>query len=72
MNKSLEKAVDKVKTLTEQRQIYAAEILERFAEMPDDIYILSEEEESLVRESLNDPRPLASETEVRAVFDKYR
>ena len=75
MIKALERAIEKIKTLSEQRQLYAAEVLEEIAELGDDeVYRLSDEERRLVREGLAelDRGEIASVTEVRAVFDKYR
>lgn len=74
MMKVLEQAIEKVKTLSPQRQLYAAEVLEQIAAAGDQVYHLSDEERRLVREGLDelDRGEVASETEVRAVFDKYR
>ena len=36
MIKALERAIEKIKTLSEQRQQYAAEVLEEIAELGDD------------------------------------
>ncbi len=75
MIKALEKAIEKIKTLSAERQQYAAEVLEEIAEFGDDeVYRLSDEERRLVREGLAelDRGEVASEAEVRAVFDKYR
>jgi hypothetical protein len=74
MIKALEQAIEKVKALSEERQEYAAEVLEQIANSGDGIYQLSEEERRLVREGLAelDRGEAASEAEVRAVFDKYR
>ncbi len=75
MIKALERAIEKIKTLSEERQQYAAQVLEEIAEFGDDeVYRLSDEERRLVREGLVelDRGEVASEAEVRAVFDKYR
>lgn len=75
MIKALERAIEKVKALSEERQEYAAELLEQVANAGDDaMYRLSDEERRLVREGLAelDRGEVASEAEVRAVFDKYR
>ena len=70
----LEQAIAKVRTLSEDRQRYAAEVLEQIAAASHDIYRLSDEERRLVQEGLDelDRGERASEAEVRAVFDKYR
>ena len=74
MIKVLEAAIDKVKTLSEERQRYAADALERIASAPDDVYVLTADEEALVAEGLAelDRGETASTDEVRRVFDKYR
>ena len=74
MIKVLEQAIEKVRKLPKEQQEYAAEVLEQIAETGDAIYSLSDEERRLVREGLEelDRGEVASEAEVRAVFDKYR
>jgi hypothetical protein len=74
MIKVLEQAIEKVRKLPKERQEYAAELLEQIAEASDAVYVLSDEERRLVREGLDelDRGEVASEAEVRAVFDKYR
>jgi hypothetical protein len=75
MIKALERAIEKVKALSEERQEYAAKLLEQIANADDDaVYRLSDEERRLVREGLEelDRGEVASEAEVRLVFDKYR
>lgn len=74
MIKMLEVAVAKVQSLSEERQRYAAEVLERIASATDDVYVLSEEERNLIDEGLAelDRGEFASEADVRAIFDKFR
>ena len=74
MIKVLEQAIAKVKKLPREQQEYAAELLEQIAESGEAVYVLSDEERRLVREGLDelDQGEVASEAEVRAVFDKYR
>lgn len=74
MIKVLEKAIEKVQMLSEERQRYAAEVLEQLVAAGEDIYHLSEAERLLVREGLDelDRGEIATDAEVRAVFDKYR
>ena len=74
MIKILEQAIEKVKTLSEERQTYAAEVLEQIADGGVDIYRLSDDERRKVREGLAelDRGQIAAEADVRAVFDKYR
>ena len=69
----LEQAIKKVKQLSEERQEYAAEVLEEIASTGAS-YALTDEERSLVREGLAelDRGDVATEKQVRAVFDKYR
>jgi len=74
MIKVLEQAIEKVKKLPRERQEYAAAVLEQIAEAAEQVYVLSDEERRLVREGLDelDRGEVATEAEVRAVFDKYR
>ena len=74
MIKVLEQAIEKLKALSEERQEYAAEVLEQIAAAGDAVYALSDDERRLVREGLAelDRGEAASEAGVRAVFDKYR
>ncbi len=50
----MEEAIEKVKALSEERQPYAAQVLERIAEAGDDMYRLDDEERRLVREGIAD------------------
>ena len=70
----LEQAIEKVKTLSKERQEYAAEVLEQIAAAGDAVYSLSDDERQLIHEGLAelDRGDAASEADVRAVFDKYR
>ena len=75
MIKQLEQAVEKVKKLSKERQEYAAEVLEQIVAADDSVYALTDEERRLVREGLDgalDRGEVATEEQVRAVFDKYR
>lgn len=54
MIKLLEDAIEKIKTLSEERQRYAAHVLEQIAESGDGVYELSEDERRAVREGLAD------------------
>ena len=54
MIKVLEEAIQKVKTLSEERQQQAAQVLEQIAAAGDDVYRLTDEERRLVREGLAD------------------
>lgn len=72
MTKALEQAVEKVRKLSKERQDYAAELLEQIA--GDGVATLSDTERQLVREGLDELErgEIASDAEVRAVYDKYR
>ena len=74
MIKALEQAIEKIKGLSKERQEYAAEVLEEIAQADDEVYRLTDEERRLVDEGLAelDRGEVASEADVRAVFDKYR
>ena len=74
MIKVLEQAIDKVKTLSEERQQYAAEVLERIAAAGDTVYTLSDEERRLVREGLDDldAGRIVPEAEMAAFWDRNR
>jgi len=52
--KVLELAIEKVKVLSEERQRYAAQVLEEIAEAGEGAYPLTEEERRLVREGIED------------------
>lgn len=54
MIKVLEQAIEKVKALSEERQQYAARVLEQIAEAGDHVYRLTDEERRVVREGLDD------------------
>ena len=73
MIKALATAIEKIRTLPEDRQRYAADLLEQIADV-EQVYTLTGDERSLVREGLAelDRGEVATEAEVRAVFDKYR
>ncbi len=73
MIKDLARAIEKIKGLPEDRQRFAAALLEQIASSSN-IYGLSAEERELVEEGLAelDRGDVATEAQVRAVFDKYR
>lgn len=54
MIKALEQAIEKVKVLSEDRQRYAARVLEQIAEGGEVAYHLTDEERRLVREGIDD------------------
>jgi hypothetical protein len=57
----------------EERECYAAEVLERIAAAGNDVYRLGNEERRVVPAGLDelDREERATGAEVRAVFDKY-
>ena len=73
MIKVLATAIEKIKALSEDRQRYAADLLEQIADV-EQVYTLTGDERRLVHEGLAelDRGEAATEAEVRAVFDKYR
>ena len=74
MNEALEQAIEKVKSLSDERQRYAAEVLEQIAASGDGVYQLSDDQRRLVRKGLDelDRGEAVTEDQARAVFDKYR
>ena len=73
MIKPLQKAIDKIRALPEDRQVYVAEILEQIAD-DGGVHAVSDAERQLIREGLAelDRGEVATDAQVRAVFDKYR
>jgi hypothetical protein len=74
MIKMLEDAIKKVKGLSEERQRYAAQVLEQIAEAGDDVYPLSEEERRLVREGIADldAGRIVSDCDMDAFWRRHR
>jgi hypothetical protein len=74
MIKVFEDAIEKVKALSEERQRYAAQVLELIAEASDDAYRLSEEERRLVREGIADldAGRIVSDAEMDAFWRRHR
>lgn len=74
MIKVLEQAIEKVKSLSEERQRYAAEMLERIAAAGDEVYQLTDEERRRVREGLDDldAGRIVPEAEMAAFWDRHR
>ena len=74
MIKVLEQAIEKIKALPRERQEYAAEVLESIVAGEVDVYELSEDEERLVREGLDDldNGRVATEDEVHKAFNRFR
>ena len=74
MIKALEQAIEKIKTLSKERQEYAAEVLEQIAEAGDEVYRLSDEERRLVREGLAelDAGDVVSDAEMAEFWKRHR
>ena len=74
MIKVLEEAIEKVKTLSEERQQQAAQVLEQIAAAGDDVYRLTDEERRLVREGLADldAGRVVSETDIQKFWARNR
>ena len=74
MIKVLEEAIEKVKTLSEERQRYAAHVLEQIAGAGDDVYRLSDEERRLVREGIADLEAgrIVSDADMEAFWRRNR
>lgn len=73
MIKILEAAIEKVKTLSEERQRYAAHVLEQIAST-DEVYRLTDEERRLVREGLADldAGRTVPEADMEAFWQRHR
>jgi predicted transcriptional regulator len=54
MIKVLEQAIERVRSLSDERQRYAARVLEQIADAGDGVYRLTDDERRLVREGLDD------------------
>ena len=74
MIKVLEQAIEKVRTLSEERQRYAAQVLEQIAEAGEDVYRLTDEERRLVREGIEDLEAgrIVPDDEMTRFWDRHR
>lgn len=74
MIKVLETAIEKVKSLSEERQQYAAHVLEQIAIAGDEVYRLSDKERRLVAEGLADldAGRVVSEPDMAAFWSRNR
>jgi predicted transcriptional regulator len=72
--KVLELAIEKVKTLSEERQRYAARMLEEIAESGEEVYHLTDEERRLVREGLEDldSGRIVPDDDMKRFWDRHR
>lgn len=73
MIKVLEEAIEKVRTLSEEQQRYAAHILEQIVST-DEVYRLTDEERLLVREGLADldAGRIVSDADMKAFWQRNR
>jgi hypothetical protein len=69
-----EQAIEKVRTLSEERQRYAAQVLEQIAEAGEDVYRLTDEERRLVREGIEDLEAgrIVPDDEMTRFWDRHR
>jgi hypothetical protein len=74
MIKVLEEAIEKVKTLSEERQREAARVLEQIAAAGDGVYHLTDDERRLVREGLDDldAGNFVTEADMQAFWQRNR
>jgi hypothetical protein len=72
MTKVLEDAIEKVRKLPEDRQAYAAELLEQLAAAGDDAFVVPEAHRAAVLEGLGQARrgEFVSEDEMAALWEK--
>lgn len=70
MNKQLNDAIERVKSLPDDRQREAAEILLDFVEDQNRDVLLTQEQIAEIERRLGDDEPFASDEEVRAVIDR--
>ncbi len=70
MTKLLEKAIQRIRTMSPQRQDEAAEVLLGFAEQNPDSVQLSKEQQREVARRLRDPAVYATDEQVTALFQK--
>jgi hypothetical protein len=70
MNKHLDEAITRLKSLPEERQREAADLLFDFIDQTSsDVYLTADQIEEIKRR-LSDSEPYASDEEVRATFDR--
>lgn len=72
MIKVLEQAIEKVKKLPEDRQVYAAEVLEQIAAAGSDVFVVPDEHREAVLEGLEQAErsEFASDEEMAALWKK--
>ena len=74
MSTVFQDAVEKIQNLSEERQAYAAEVLQQIANSGDTVYALSDAERALVREGLADLNAgrIVSEEEMAAFWNRHK
>jgi len=72
--KVLEQAIERVRTLSEERQKYAARVLEQIAEAGDGVYRLTDAERRIVRQGTDDLEAgrIVSDDEMARFWDRHR
>jgi len=72
MTKALKEAIEVLRELPEERQEFAAEVLETIAAQDDGVYHLTDEERTEVREGLSEIKrgDIASESDMQALWKK--
>jgi hypothetical protein len=70
VNKQLNDAIERVKSLPDDRQREAAEILLDFVEDQNRDVLLTQEQIAEIERRLGDDEPFASDEEARAVIDR--
>ena len=73
MIKVLEEAIEKVKKLPEDRQVYVAEVLEQIEAAGSDVFDVPDEHRAAVLEGLGQAKrgEFASDEEMAALWKKY-
>jgi hypothetical protein len=69
MNKRLDDAISRLKSLPDDRQVEAAELLLNFLDDGSDVHLTPEQIAEIERR-LGDDEPYATEAEVEATFDR--
>lgn len=70
MNRRLTDAIERIRSLPEERQQQAASLLLDFLEHDDAEVELTPEQRAEIEEALSDGEPYASDEEVRTFFDR--
>ena len=70
MNKHLDRAIERVKSLPDEKQREAAELLFEFVEDQNSEIYLTPKQKAEVERRLSDAEPYATAEQVRALFDR--